>query len=383
MLRIMGGASTIALCASSVLAGGVERSSQSTAILFEKGNYLEFSVGHVAPDVGGTQAIPTGPFSPAGVKSGDMTGDYTTYALGFKAALSENIDAAIVLDSPIGADVEYKPDTGYIYGGSSLAIPGSTASLDASAVTAMLKYRFPNNVSIFGGVRSQSVKGQVDLFTGYTMGVKNETELGYLVGIAYERPQIAMRVALTYNSAITHDFKAREAILGTPILKNTEFSTEVPQSLNLEFQTGIAADTLLFGSVRWVDWSAFDITPEIYELAYQNALVSYDDDTITYQIGLGRKFNDTWSGAISVAHEPSVDGFAGNLGPTDGFTSVGLAATYTREKFSITGGVRYIWIGDADTEAPKALTGGREGVKLGKFDDNDGYAFGLKMAYRF
>jgi len=34
-----------------------------------------------------------------------------------------------------------------------------------------------------------------------------------------------------------------------------------PQSVNLDFQSGIMADTIAFGNVRWVQWSKFAIRP--------------------------------------------------------------------------------------------------------------------------
>ncbi len=103
--------------------------------------------------------------------------------------------------------------------------------------------------------------GEVALFSGYTMETSTETDFGYVVGGAWERPDIAARVSLTYHSEIEHDFEADEN--GA----STDFSTTTPQSLTLEGQTGVAADTLLFGSVRWVNWSEFDISPVNFGLA--------------------------------------------------------------------------------------------------------------------
>ena len=53
-----------------------------------------------------------------------------------------------------------------------------------------------------------------------------------------------------------------------------------PQSVNLDFQTGIAKDTLLFGQIRWVDWSntPIDIPPAVDPAP----LLSYADDRISY-----------------------------------------------------------------------------------------------------
>lgn len=384
MRQVLGVAGATLLCGSAAFAGGVERSTQSTAILFEPGNYVELSFSSVSPSVSGTQLVNAGPGSLAGSRSGDMAGDYDTWSLGVKTALTDRLDLALVLDQPVGGDIDYfSGATGYLYGVNG----GSTATLDASALTAMLRYRFDGNISIFGGIRRETAKGEVRLFNGYTLDTSTETDYGYLIGVAWEKPEIAARIALTYNSEITHGFAAKEGALVdagggvfVPIAMDTRFETTVPQSVNLEFQTGVAKDTLLFGSVRWVDWTAFEIAPVLYEAGAMDALVDYDHDTITYNLGLGHRFNETWSGAVTASYEPSHSGYSGNLGPTNGATSVGVAATYTRGPMKITGGARYIWIGDALTEAPLPFPPGND---FSKFKDNSGVALGMRIAYSF
>jgi long-chain fatty acid transport protein len=144
----------------------------------------------------------------------------------------------------------------------------------------------------------------------------------------------------------------------------------VPQSVNIEFQTGIAKDTLLFGSIRWVDWSEFVIDPPNYPLPIP--LVSYPEDRITYNLGIGRRFNETWSGAVTLGYERSDGQITGNLGPTDGFASIGLAATYTSGNVKVTGGVRYVDVGDATTN-----------VVGGSFSGNSGVGLGIRVGYTF
>lgn len=371
MKQLMGGAALIALAAGGAHAGGVERSSQSTAILFEEGTYAEMTYGNVNPDVSGVQALPAPP-APAGTlggSSGDINPAYSTVSFGFKTALSENIDVALILDQPIGADVNYKATQPYVYAGSS-------ATLSANAVTVLGRYSFLSNISLFGGLRFEQASGEVALFNGYSMTTSTESDVGYVLGVAWEKPEIAARVALTYNSAIDHTFTAAE-LVPPPLPTTTTFTTTVPQSVNLEFQTGIAADTLLFGSVRWVDWSAFDITPTSLFTASGSSLVDFDNDTVTYNIGVGRRFSDSWSGALLMSYEPQNGGYSGNLGPTDGYASLGFAATYTYGKMELTGGARYIWVGDTKTEASVP------GVTLGTFEQNSGVAVGFKMAYNF
>ena len=368
MYRVLGGAALTALMGSHAHAGGLERSSQSVGILFEKGTYAELAMGRVAPDVSGEHSAAVQP-SLGAASSGDMTSNYTTTAFGFKTALNSQLDLALIMDSPIGANVSYPDATGYIYG-------GSTATIESTALTLLARYKLPSNFSVYGGLRHQSVEGEVALFNGYAMSTDNSSETGFVLGAAWEKPEIAARVALTYNSAITHEFNATENI--SPV--TTQFDTEIPQSINLEFQSGIAADTLVFGSVRWVEWSETEIIPAALYAASGTELVTYEDDTITYNIGIGRKFSSSWSGAITAAYEPPHGGFSGNLGPTDGYASLGVGATYTYGNMKISGGARYIWIGDAETEASAPFP---DGTTLGEFKDNTGVAVGFKIGYTF
>lgn len=55
------GAGLLLLMNDSVLAGGIERRSQFLGPLFEEGNYLELSYGHVSPSASGRDQTPFGP----------------------------------------------------------------------------------------------------------------------------------------------------------------------------------------------------------------------------------------------------------------------------------------------------------------------------------
>lgn len=341
-------------------AGGVERSTQSVAILFEEGRYAELSFGRFAPDVSGSVGGGL-------LGSGDMAGDYNSWSLGYKMDMGERMSFALILDQPIGANVDY-PASAAPY-----PLAGSTATLSSSAITALLRYKFENNVSVYGGLRYETVHGEVSLpgIGAYTLDTNYDSELGYVVGVAWEKPEIAARVALTYNSAIKHSLESSETGFA-PGSTVSGFDTEVPQSVNLEFQTGIAKDTLLFGSIRWVDWTSFVINPPRYPDSLGN-LVDYAGDRVTYNLGIGRRFNENWAGAVTIGYEKADGELTGNLGPSDGMKSVGLAATYTMENIKITGGIRYVDIGDATTNPPIS----------GVFTDNSGVGVGIKIGYTF
>ncbi|MGB3177050.1 MAG: outer membrane protein transport protein [Albidovulum sp.] len=363
MKRMIIAAGAVATCTTAAFAGGIERSSQSVAPLFEAGNYFEFSFGSFSPSVSGAGA---GPFT--GTASGDMATSYLSYSFAYKRALNDRLDMAIIVDQPIGADVQY-PVSGAPY-----PFAGSYAEVRSLAVTGLLRYKMPSNISVYGGLRVEAVKGTLGIiaptinpaFTNYGLVGDQDIGVGYVVGAAWEKPEIAARVALTYNSAIDHTLDTSETGLAAAAIPG-QMDVEVPQSLNLEFQTGIAANTLLFGSIRWVDWTAFNITPP----TLGSAVVSYDDDVITYNLGIGRKFNDQWAGAVTLGYEKSGGTPVGNLGPTDGYRSIGVAATYTVDKMKITGGVRYVDIGDAVTTIGS------------NFNDNSGIGAGIRVGFNF
>ncbi|MGD9918404.1 MAG: outer membrane protein transport protein [Paenirhodobacter sp.] len=371
MKKLMMAGAALALGTTAATAGGVERSTQSVGILFEKGNYAELNFGGFKPDVSGTVAGGL-------VSSGDMAVDYGTYSLGYKQALNDKIDLAIIIDQSTGAKVNYP--AGLLY-----PLSGSTASITSNTVTALLRYKLPENFSLIGGLRIDSASGKArltavthPLLGTYTLNTSTETDLGYVVGVAWEKPEIAARVALTYNSKIDHKFKATEWGMDPTLLgaATDRFTTTIPESVNLEFQTGVAKDTLVFGSVRWVHWTQFDISPPIYSspAAVNDALVSYSSNTTTYTLGVGRKFSEKWSGAVSIGYEKHDGGTVGNLGPTDGYKSIGLAATYqATDNIKISGGLRYVDIGNAVTNAPIS----------GQFKDNSGWGAGIRVGITF
>lgn len=359
----------LALSAGAASAGGIDRSGQSIGIIFETGNYAEFSFGSVRPDISGTAVATLGGFS-----SGNMAQDYTQISGAVKFKLGENLDAAVIFDQPFGADVSYPV----------LAVPpavyyaaGSVAELNTSSITGVLKYRLPSNISLIGGLRYQTMEANatVPFVASYDVTGDRDGGVGYLVGVSYEKPEIALRVALTYNSSIKHTLSTTESSLltgGADVFGSTPIET--PQSVNLEFQTGVAKDTLVFGSVRWVDWSAFVIDPTNYPAG--DPLVSYDSDTTNFTLGVGRRFNENWAAALTLGYEKPTGGSSSNLGPTDGRRSITLGATYTKDKMKISAGVSYVQIGDTYTELPTANP-------AANFVDNTAIGIGVKVGFSF
>ncbi len=369
MKKVLTAAAALAVGATGAYAGGIERTNQSVGVLFEEGNYAEFSFASVSPDVSGIDTASVGPGSP-GDSSGNMAENYTKFGAAVKMQINDQFSAALIFDQPYGANVDYgDADATYFANGAS-------ATLESSAITALLKYTLPSNASVYGGLRYQTLSAVASVpFVGsYSVDGEKDAGVGYVIGAAYEKPEIALRVALTYNSSIKHELATAESS-ALPVDQTSTTEINTPQSVNLEVQSGIAANTLLFGSVRWVEWSAFDISPPDYFTLTGDSLVSYVDDRFTYTLGLGRKFSDTWSGAVTVTYEETLGSQSSNLGPTDGILSLGLGGAYTRDNMKISGGISYSWIGDTFT--------GPEATPFANFEDNTAFGVGIKVGFTY
>lgn len=359
MIKTYGWATALLLATTTLgNAGGIDRSGQGIGILFEPGRTLELSFGSAQPTITGTD----GALQP----TGDVAGDYRQLAFGYKADLTDRLSYAIIVDQPFGANIAYK-------GG--LVLQGTTAQAETKAATVLLRYKFNENFAVHGGLRAQSANAYIALgglaygpLNGYKVTFDDDIGFGATVGASYEIPDIALRVALTYNSEVKHEFDTTEVTLG-PTTSVTDVKT--PQSVNLDAQTGIAANTLLFGQLRWVEWSAMKIAPSLLGGA---SLVSLDD-TITYTLGVGHKFSDAWSGAASVSYESPFNTNVSPLAPSDGRKGITLAAIYTHENMKVTTAVNYTQIGDA--------TAAVAGTPVAEMAGGEVLGVGVKVGFRF
>jgi len=117
-----------------------------------------------------------------------MSGDYVGVGAAYKTALRDGLDAALTVEQPFGADVAYP-------GGSGYSAAGSTAELNGTAITAVLKFRMAKTISVFGGLRYQTLNAQVSVpfLASYTAVGAPDAALGYLVGAAFAKPESASR----------------------------------------------------------------------------------------------------------------------------------------------------------------------------------------------
>lgn len=292
---------------------------------------------------------------------------------------------------------------------------GTQVEVRSESVTAILGMKFgeSKNFQIYGGPVAQRIEADVKLrgtaygpASGYTTHISPEQDYGYLAGISYSKPEIALKAALTYRSEIDHSAQLTETypIIGILAQSNLpagsppeafaaaaaaanqkgNIDITTPKSINFDFQTGINPTTLATAKVRWVPWSDFAIVPPLYNEFSKRAtnddkglaLVSYDDDQYLVELGLAKRL----SPALAVSGTVGWDSGAGNpttsLGPIEGYYSVGLGAKYNvTESWSVSAGGKYLWFGDAEGQLPTKKI-------VGNFEDNDGYALGVKVSYQ-
>jgi long-subunit fatty acid transport protein len=363
MKQLIVATAALSCVAGTAFAGGIDRSRISYSILFEEGNYAELSFSRVQPEVSGTYSGAFGPF--AGSSTGDMAGDYSSFSLSYKHQFSDRLHLGLFVNSPYGADANYTQGP----------YTGLAATWDSQQIAGILRYEVTPAISVYGGLRY--VKSEAEIFlpaslvgAPYTANGKTE-DTGYILGAAFEKPEIALRVALTYESGITHDFPTTEtwAPLGGTI--NTTTRIEMPQSLALDFQSGIAKDTLLFGMIRWAEWSVWEVRPPGYEGVTGLDITSFDNDVITWQLGIGRRLNENLSVFARATYEKANGGIASRLAPTDGSTAIGIGGSYTKDNIKVTAGLEYVQVGDAVDSS---------GVE---FEGNSALGFGVTVGFRF
>ena len=393
MKVIATGAAALLLTTAAAQAGGIERYNQGLAPLFEKGNYAEIGFGHVRPSVDGKD-LPVPGLYPGGVSTGDVAGSFNQVGLAFKRQFNDSLSGMIMLNQPFGADISYPTAAA---GGTPL-LGGTSARVDSTHVTGVLRYVMPNNIGIHGGFNLSRADGTVTLgglaytnpvtggsVDGYKVDLDRDTAIGWIAGISWEKPEIAARVALTSQSEIEHEFDTTETLTGTLAglaglpagapLPTGKTKVETPRSWTLDFQTGVAADTLVFGSIRWVDWSSFKVAPPVYGAAL-GSLTDLEDST-TYTLGVGRKFSENWSGSASFSFEKAGDDLVSPLAPTNGRKGVTLAAIYTRDNVKVTTGINYSKLGDARPET------GTPDTARAKMSGNSALSVGVRVGFSF
>ena len=349
-------------------------------LLYEDGGYVEIGTVYTRPDLEGEDGVaPPNPLTgnpggPVTGKTGNLLGSDWKFYGGLKGDINERLSYVLTFDQPYVANTSYGQGSypvDFNYG-------GTDADLDSFQISAGLAFDVNPNVKLYGGLRAQRLdaKAAIPFLAGYRIDADADWGYGGFVGAAYARPEIGLRVALTYQSKISYDLDTTESstIFGTV---DDKTKVDTPQSVTLEAQTGVNEKTLVFGSIRWVDWSEFAIAPAMYGditgavLGEPRALVDYPEDWWTYNIGVARQLTDELAGSLSLTYEPQVDEVLTTLGPVDGRTTFGAGLSYDIGPTNIAGGVSYGWLGDTTNLLDT------------KYRDGTIFAAALRIGYSF
>lgn len=345
-------------------AGGLDRTGQDLGPLFENGRYLSVETYTVRPRIQGLDAL--------GKSTGQVADDYTQWGFAYKQDVNPRTSLLLMLSKPFGLDIAYSPLQSPLFG-------GTQTRVSSHELMGALRYRWDEHWAVHGGLRLQRTEGHVALggmvfgaLNGYRVDFRPSTEPGYLLGMSYEHPDMALRVAATYYSAIKHKIATRENLWPG----ETRTASTAPQSLNLDIQTGITPGTLLFGQVRWTNWSQFRLYPQTLAAVLPGRSLADMEDTTTYTLGLGQKLAANWSGFVAVAYDKRSDKAAlSPLRPTDGRLGYTVGVSYQKGQFKLTPWLSYQRLGSVNISSG--------GTTLAAFDAESATAFGIRLGYQF
>ncbi|MFC6488061.1 outer membrane protein transport protein [Nitratireductor sp. GCM10026969] len=303
----------VALVAASAQAGGFSRGTADTDILYDEGNF-SFRAGAII-------AAPRQEYTanPGGSTSGGVVGQnyldtYVIPTAAVKFGFSENLACAGTYTHSNGASSSYDVP----YGVSGRLSEVFTVS-EFGATCAVFFDMGRGRLSVLGGAFLESfdysleamptlpVLGAVPVNVGL-----DSRAYGWRAGVGYEIPDIAFRAQLLYRSGTTHSATGSG---NTPLFPGSlpaYGSGELPQSVELKLQSGIAPGWLAFGSVKWTDWSVNE-TLDLVVDASALGLGSLDSlnqyywrDGWTITAGIGHTFTENISGSLSVQWDRGV-----------------------------------------------------------------------------
>ncbi|WP_440982953.1 OmpP1/FadL family transporter [Shinella sumterensis] len=343
------------LAATSAQAGGLERGGYNIDLLFDPSDYvIDSSVTYVNPQRKLNNVRDTNPLdgTNAGRPSDGVraTEGYWVPRIGFKAGIGEAVDCMFDYSQPWGAHL----NQGRNWVGANENIETKIKSNNYATTCSYSFDAGPGKFRIIGGAFYQELSGfqdrlaaEVPAFVGTGVGhLEMEGDgWGWRAGVAYEIEEYALRTSLVYNSAVKLDditgiLDLRQ--IGQAVIP-VYGSTSMPDSVELKFQTGVAPGWLVFGSVKWTDWSQLQSLP-FCATATKGAvscvtrdasnpvsgeLTSIDllyRDGWTISGGVGHKFNEQWSGAASLTWDRGVSTGIGTH--TDTWT-LGAGVSYT------------------------------------------------------
>jgi len=356
-IKIVTAVSAVLVSSTALGVAGLDRLVFTPGFLFEEGNYAELTLARADPSVSTS-------FAP----SANIAERVDSLRLAYKHQISDKFGLGLMLNTqPVGVDVNYAAIGSPLRG-----------SISARSYIALGHYKATDRISAFGGINYMEASANADLTPSGVPGstsFEQDSDTGYIVGAAYSIPKIAFRASLSYESALDFSHKTTNSDpvgAGTiNFLGGADTTTGVPKAYTLELQSGIAENTLLFGSIRRTEWA----DAQVNFLGDPNRQLSSFDDATVYKLGIGRKFSDSISGSITLNYEGSTGKPSSPFSPQDGEKGIAIGGKFTaKDGFTTSIGISYRDLGDTVTNAASGSL---------PFTDNDVVTVGLKFSKSF
>lgn len=351
------------------MAGGFSRGEANTDILFDDARFsTESSLVYVSPDRSYSKLMGQP------VDEGAYSDSFLIPNVAFGMRFNDNLSCAFTYTKPFGGAGTYSEAAQNAElvtaaaNGDPLPNPTSRMKVSSDEYGGTCDIRVaagPGRMHFIGGLFVESFSYREDTLIG-GVRLKDDGELGYRAGIAYDIPEYALRVQLLYRSEVRHEgdgtFTASDfgTSLGIPDTLPAFGKGTLPQSIKLYAQTGVAPGWLVYGSATWTDWSVLpEFSYTVTNLGTARKVFNYKDG-YTLQLGVGHDFTDKLSGTTNITWDQGV----------------GTGADITTDTWSIGVGVQYkAQVGTFGLGAALSyLTAGKQRVTEGATYDADAKA---------
>ena len=346
---ILGSTLAFAMIASSTaMSGGFSRGGVDYSVLFsDKKVATDVGFRFVAPQrtIDSSQRLinPLGAVTPITSTNTEIDGGFFVPKAAIKVGFNDHLDCAATFSTPFGADQD---------NGLNQAVSGNAVEFEIDTedygLTCSFKYNLgktklgESRIRLIGGgsylrfdgfLSRQSFIDFINVpaaalpiipvigpaLTGLNaegLGLFDieDDAFGWRAGLAYEIPKSAIRVSAVYSSA--YDINATGTVdisqFNTPAALLTPtapiaLSTELPQQVDINVQSGINEKTIAFARFNWTDWSQVGSVPVTGVPSPTQpgveAVTAFEPlyrDGITLTGGFGRKFTEQLSGLLSL-----------------------------------------------------------------------------------
>lgn len=396
---------TTSVLSTSAIAGGFDRGGVNIDQLFDTDRFtVAGQYSYVSADRKLSNITRAGVPAGAAPNVVDVESSFGVPRLGFKADLTDNIACLASYSEPYGADSEN--GLGNLLSASATSIEfntrdyGLTCGYKFGAGTTSVGDAFARVIVGGSYMEASALQIRESLLFGAppatapqpgntaSFDVEDNT-YGWRAGIAYEIPDIALRASLVYSSRYDLNFTGTQdnsqfaggaAIPGFTVFPNISLNTEIPEAIDLKFQSGINETTLLFASLRWQNWSKLDVVPVQNGSSDFLALEPGYEDGYTASIGIGKRINEKLAARIGLTWDNGTSTVSGSQ--TDTWTLSGGFAYDIKENVEWNIGAAVgIAEGGTSRQLPNSID--LAGNVTSDFDADTIYAFTTGVKFKF